>query len=193
MIERYVDTQKAATQVASQDGEADDAAAAKEDEVSKLSALMLDMGITSPVTRENAGGAYFEQLARQLAEYLGGQMTQNGGIMTLSDIYCVFNRARGVELVSPDDLYRAAQLQKTLRLGYHLRKFEGGLLVLMADSHREDQVAERLAKMAGKSSSGFITSTDVSIELHTSVPLAWAYLKVCNEPEHGGVVKSGRN
>jgi ESCRT-II complex subunit VPS36 len=150
--------------------------------VNKLTALMLDMGITSPVTRENAGGAYFQQLARQLAEYLSEQMPRHGGIMTLSDIYCMFNRARGVELVSPDDLYRAAQLQKALQLGFHLRKFDGGLLVLMADSHREDKVADRLASMATKSSAGFITSTDVSIELHTSLPLAWEYLKVRSRP-----------
>lgn len=176
-----MDTQKAAaSQAAPVEGE-DTNSSTKEDDVNKLTALMLDMGITSPVTRENSGGAYFQQLARQLAEYLGDQMPRNGGIMTLSDIYCMFNRARGVELVSPDDLYRAAQLQKTLNLGYHLRKFDGGLLVLMADTHREDKVADRLASMASKSSSGYITSTDVSIELHTSVPLAWEYLKVAEE------------
>lgn len=178
LIERYVDTQKSATaQTAAADGSEGDSTSKQED-VNKLTALMLDMGITSPVTRENSGGAYFQQLARQLAEYLSDQMPRHGGIMTLSDIYCMFNRARGVELVSPDDLYRAAQLQKALHLGYHLRKFDGGLLVLMADSHREDKVAGRLASMVTKSSAGFITSTDVSIELHTSVPLAWEYLKV---------------
>ncbi|CAH0491126.1 unnamed protein product [Peronospora farinosa] len=32
--------------------------------------------------------------------------------------------------------------------------------------------------MAQKSSSGYITSTDVSVEMHTSFPLAWEYLKV---------------
>lgn len=93
---------------------------------------MLDMGITSPVTRENAGGAYYQQLARQLAEFLGDYMPRNGGIMTLSDIYCMFNRARGVELVSPDDVYYAVMLQKKLKLGYHVRKFDGGLIVLQS-------------------------------------------------------------
>jgi len=157
---------------------ADGAPTSKEEDINKLSSLMLDMGITSPVTRENAGAAYYEQLARQLAEYLGGHMPGNGGIMTLSDIYCMFNRARGVELISPDDLYHAALLQKKLDLGYSVRTFPGGLIVLQTDSHREDKVAERLAKMAQKSSSGYITSTDVSVEMHTSFPLAQEYLKV---------------
>ncbi|GMF65041.1 unnamed protein product [Phytophthora lilii] len=175
LIERYVDTQKAAE---SAEGGEDGAATSREEDINKLSSLMLDMGITSPVTRENAGAAYYEQLARQLAEYLSDHMPKNGGIMTLSDIYCMFNRARGVELISPDDLYHAALLQKKLKLGYSVRKFPGGLIVLQTDSHREDKVAERLAKMAQKSSSGYITSSDVSVEMHTSFPLAWEYLKV---------------
>ncbi|KAK1948005.1 Vacuolar protein-sorting-associated protein 36 [Phytophthora citrophthora] len=172
LIERYVDTQKNVES----NGEA-----SREDEINKLSSLMLDMGITSPVTRENSGAAYYEQLARQLAEFLSDHMPKNGGIMTLSDIYCMFNRARGVELVSPDDVYHAAQLQSKLKLGSSVRRFPGGLIVLQTDSHREDKVAERLAKMAQKSSLGYITSSDVSVEMHTSFPLAWEYLKVAEE------------
>ncbi|CEG35700.1 vacuolar protein-sorting-associated [Plasmopara halstedii] len=176
LIERYVDTQK----MGGTNGE-DITQTSNEDDINKLSSLMLDMGINSPVTRENSGAAYYEQLARQLAEFLGDYMPKNGGIMTLSDIYCMFNRARGVELVSPDDLYHAAMLQKGLKLGYSMRKFAGGLIVLQTDSHREDKVAERLVKMAQKSSSGYISSTDVSVEMHTSLPLAWEYLKVAEE------------
>lgn len=123
LIERYVDSQKA------QEG-------SKEENSDALTSLMLDMGIMSPVTRENAGGAYFNQLARQLAEFLSECMPKNGGIMTLSDIYCMFNRARGVELISPDDLYQAARLQQQLKLGYHLRRFQGGLIVLQAGAFR---------------------------------------------------------
>lgn len=130
LIERYVDTMKTAeTAAANGEGGGDSSNA---DDINKLSSLMLDMGITSPVTRENAGGAYYQQLARQLAEFLGDYMPRNGGIMTLSDIYCMFNRARGVELVSPDDVYYAVMLQKKLMLGYHVRKFDGGLIVLQS-------------------------------------------------------------
>ncbi|KAJ0403402.1 hypothetical protein P43SY_003973 [Pythium insidiosum] len=177
LIERYVDTTKAADAAAASDSSRPDGSTSREADINQLSSLMLDMGIISPVTRENSGSAYYEQLARQLAEFLDQVMGRHAGIMTLSDIYCMFNRARGVELVSPDDLYHAAAQQKRLRLGYHLRKFNGGLLVLQADTHREDRVADRLEKMATKSSDGFITASDVTVELHTSLPLAWEYLR----------------
>uniref|UniRef100_M4C2B0 Vacuolar protein-sorting-associated protein 36 n=1 Tax=Hyaloperonospora arabidopsidis (strain Emoy2) TaxID=559515 RepID=M4C2B0_HYAAE len=172
LIERYVDMQRA-TELAEEDE-----TTSSEADMNKLSSLMLDMGIISPVTRANSGAAYYAQLARQLAEYLRAHMPQNGGIMTLSDIYCMFNRARGVELISPDDLYHAAVLQKKLNLGCSMRKFPSGLIVLQTDTHSEDKVAEQLAKMAQKSSFGYITSTDVSVEMHTSFPLAKEYLHV---------------
>lgn len=133
LIERYKDTTKAADATAD-DTDADTDATASD--TTTLSALMLDMGITSPVTRENAGSAYYQQLARQLAEFLEAHMPRNGGIMTLSDIYCLFNRARGVELVSPDDVYHAALLQRKLQLGSHVRKFDGGLIVLQSGACR---------------------------------------------------------
>lgn len=40
----------------------------------------------------------------QLADFLRVPLERAGGMMTLPDVYCLFNRARGTELVSPDDL-----------------------------------------------------------------------------------------
>lgn len=124
MMERYSVKVKSMEKSSEKEGDAD--------EISLLNSLMLDMGIISPVTRENAGSAYYHQLARQLAEFLTTCMPNYGGIMTLSDIYCLFNRARGVELVSPDDLFEACHLQQVLQLGFHMRKFASGLIVLQA-------------------------------------------------------------
>ena len=40
-----------------------------------------------------------------------------GGAVSLTDLYCLYNRARGTELVSPDDLLEAVKLMESLRLG----------------------------------------------------------------------------
>ncbi|OQR85612.1 vacuolar protein-sorting-associated protein [Achlya hypogyna] len=170
LIERYVATANS--------GAATDATA---DEATQMNALLLNMGIASPVTRENAGDAFHQQLARQLAEFLHAPMAQHGGIMTLSDVYCLFNRARGSALVSPDDLYTAAMLQKPLHLGLHVRKFDGGLIVLQADSHNEEHVAVRLEALARQAKDGCITSSDVAAALHISISLAREYLKVAEQ------------
>ena len=45
--------------------------------------------------------------------------------MTLTDAYCMYNRARGTDLISPDDLLEAGKLFGTLRLGMHVRDTMG--------------------------------------------------------------------
>jgi ESCRT-II complex subunit VPS36 len=37
-------------------------------------------------------------------------MERASGMMPLPDVYCLYNRARGVELISPDDLLHAIRL-----------------------------------------------------------------------------------
>ena len=46
----------------------------------------------------------------QLADFLRVPLERAGGMMTLPDVYCLFNRARGTELVSPDDLLQVMPL-----------------------------------------------------------------------------------
>ena len=64
------------------------------------------MGIASPVTRRTAGALFHQQLALQLADFLVPRLDKAHGVMTLPDTYCLFNRARGTELVSPEDLIK---------------------------------------------------------------------------------------
>ena len=44
--------------------------------------------------------------ARQLADFLAPRLERTQGVMTLPDVYCLFNRARGSELISPEDLIK---------------------------------------------------------------------------------------
>jgi ESCRT-II complex subunit VPS36 len=52
------------------------------------------MGIANPVTRMSAGSMYHQELARQMAQFLklGDQLGVRGGVMTLPDVFCLFNR-----------------------------------------------------------------------------------------------------
>jgi ESCRT-II complex subunit VPS36 len=70
---------------------------------------LVAMGISSPVTRASAGSRYHSELSRQLADFLCAPLARAGGVLMLPEVYCLFNRARATELVSPDDLLQAAQ------------------------------------------------------------------------------------
>lgn len=94
---------------------------------------------------------YHELTARQVADFLVPRLrkrsqlqTKNnqnatasansGGMMSLTDVYCLFNRARGSNLVSPEDLRAACSLLGTqLKVGVSMRTFPSGIVVLQLD------------------------------------------------------------
>lgn len=94
---------------------------------------------------------YLSELARNLAEYLTddsrGILRKEGGIMSLVDLWAVFNRARGgVELISPSDFVKSARLWEKLNLPVRLREFKSGLLVVQRyDWNDQKTIAQLLA------------------------------------------------
>ena len=77
----------------------------------------------------------------QLADFLVPQLRRAGGIVTLADVFCLFNRARGTELISPDDLLQAVNLFPAAGAPMHLRAFPTGVLVVQSDSHDDNEVS----------------------------------------------------
>ncbi|EDO27475.1 predicted protein, partial [Nematostella vectensis] len=113
-----------------------------EDETVMFKSYLLSMGIDNPVTRDTVGtGAnYHNELAKELGKFLDAIIKDEGGMMALSDVYCRFNRARGMELVSPEDLVNASQQFEKLRIPLRLRRFESGVLVVQSISHSDEEV-----------------------------------------------------
>ncbi|KAL1921786.1 uncharacterized protein VTP21DRAFT_10428 [Calcarisporiella thermophila] len=89
-------------------------------EASSFRTYLLELGVSNPITKDSAGAAYHRELSKELAEFLSVVLEREGGMKSLTDIYCIFNRARGVALISPDDLYKACQLFEILRLPMRL-------------------------------------------------------------------------
>lgn len=95
-------------------------------------------------TGSSADTLYVTQLARDLAEYLTddkrGILRREGGIISLVDLWAVFNRSRnGIELVSPLDFEKAARMWESLQLPLRLRKFKSGLLVVQGKDRTDEK------------------------------------------------------
>jgi ESCRT-II complex subunit VPS36 len=92
---------------------------------------------------------YLTELSRNLAEFLTddatGVLRKAGGVMSLVDLWAIFNRARGgVELVSPMDFEKAARLWEKLRLPVRLRQFKSGVLVVQASDRTDEKTIKAL-------------------------------------------------
>jgi len=125
----------------------DDAESEQKAEADQMSSILLNLGIASPVTRLTAGAEYHIQLARQLTDFMKEPLRKAGGMLTLTDVYCIYNRARGTELVSPDDLLQACRLFAELGLHIQLRKFDSGVVVLQSAEHSDKAMALRILRV----------------------------------------------
>lgn len=135
-----------AEKLASEAGQDSGAASAQ---VFSESAAALGMVTTKDLLGGTSDSLYVSELSRNLAEYLTddrkGILKGEGGIMSLVDLWAVFNRSRnGVELVSPSDLEKAARLWEELRLPVRLRRFRSGLLVVQRSDWNDERVISQL-------------------------------------------------
>lgn len=108
---------------------------------------LISMGIASPVTKESAGARYHVELSRQLADFLAAPLAKAGGVMTVADVYCLFNRARGTELVSPDDLLQAISMFQSVGVPLRLRRFASGVTVVQSSLHSDAEMVRRISQL----------------------------------------------
>lgn len=113
------------------------------------SATQLGLVTTKDIVGGSSESLYLSELARNLAEFLTddarGVLRRAGGIISLVDLWAVFNRARGgVELVSPMDFERAARLWEELKLPVRLRTFKSGVMVVQGQDRTDETTIKAL-------------------------------------------------
>lgn len=104
-------------------------------------------------------------------------------IIALTDLYAIVNRARGTELVSPDDLYQACVLFEPLQLGFHIHTFPSGVIVVQPNSFTPESISQRV--LEGVRARGSMSAPGAAEELSVSIPIAQ---DVLNAAEQLGVL-----
>jgi len=138
------------------------AAAGHEDakEQAEFDSYLAQLGISNPVTKESSGSDFHQALARELSQMCVQLMRRKGPMITLPDLYCIYNRARRSDLVSPEDLMTACKLLEKLNLPVRLFKFDSGVLVVKSVEMDEAVVSKQIAKLITEN--GPLTALDIS-------------------------------
>lgn len=68
-----------------------------------------------------------------------------GGMMALTDVFCRVNRARSLELLSPEDILNACKIMETLELPLKLYQFSSGVMVLQLSNLDNESMAQATA------------------------------------------------
>ncbi|KAH9888154.1 EAP30/Vps36 family-domain-containing protein [Xylariomycetidae sp. FL2044] len=117
------------------------------------SASQLGLVTTKDIVGGGSGSGseslYLSELSRNLAEFLTddarGVLRKAGGIVSLVDLWAMFNRARGgVELVSPNDFEKAARMWEKLKLPVRLRTFKSGVMVVQSRDRTDETTIKAL-------------------------------------------------
>lgn len=117
------------------------------------SASQLGLVTTKDIVGGGSGSGaenlYLSELARNLAEFLTddarGVLKKAGGIISLVDLWAMFNRARGgVELVSPNDFEKAVRLWEKLKLPVRLRTFKSGVLAVQSRDRTDESIIKAI-------------------------------------------------
>ncbi|KAK6618555.1 hypothetical protein RUM43_012946 [Polyplax serrata] len=143
-----------------------------EDETVQFKSYLLSLGIDDPVTRESykSNDQYFTNLAKQIAEVLLVPLEEVGGMMTLTDAYCRINRARGLNLLSPDDLLAACKLMDQLDLPVVLRQFDSNVRILQLKTCDDEAIVAVTSDYLKENK--MVTSSQLAQELGISLTLA---------------------
>ncbi|MBN3287852.1 VPS36 protein, partial [Polyodon spathula] len=155
-----------------------------EDETIRFKSYLLSMGIANPVTRETHGSGthYHMQLAKQLGEIMLAPLEARRGMMALTEVYCLVNRARGMELLSPEDLVNACKMFEALKLPLRLRIFDSGVMVIQLQSHSEEEIIA--SAVDNVSEKGSLTSEEFAKLLGLSVLLSKERLLLAEKMGH---------
>lgn len=134
-----------------QKGSGNGSFSAEENAILAESASQLGLVTTKDMVGGGGGSEslYLSELARNLAEFLTDDtrsvLKKAGGILTLVDLWAMFNRARGgVELVSPLDFEKAARLWESLKLPVRLRTFRSGVMVVQGRDRTDETTVKAL-------------------------------------------------
>lgn len=145
------------------------------------------MQMLSGMGMASAQSAELDTTARQLADFIRPKLHTTAAL-TITDVYCLFNRARGTNLLSPEDLMAAVGRLQHLDLGIVVDRFEdSGLKVLKL----KDAPGTQFVEMCNPC----LSALDVSKRKKIPVVLAERQLQaavqtghiVRDEPSHGMV------
>ncbi|KAH7697617.1 Vacuolar protein sorting 36 containing protein [Aphelenchoides avenae] len=161
----------------------------------KFKSYLLSLGVSDPVTKASFGNGatYFEKLAEELTSVLLQPLKDCGGTMTLPEAYCRVNRARGVELISPEDLLNACQRLDQIQSPIRLYTFDSGVSVVQLRSanveESTDEVYEFVKDSGSSDANKLAKAIGISVVLATERLLAAeAQGKLCRDDTIAGLV-----
>jgi len=151
--------------------------AISDDETVRFKSYLLGLGVDDPVTRSSFtdSNTYYATLCKEIIKVIQVSLDEVGGTMALAEVYCRVNRARGLDLLSPEDLMHACYMMNTDQSSpVKLRKFDSGVLALQTSLCDESIILKKTVEALQKN--GSLSAQELSTLIGIPVVLAKEYL-----------------
>ena len=148
--------------------------ASDKETTSEMSKICLAIGIQDPVSKKSGGSQFAKDLAKEFATSMNGWMAKAGvSILAIPEAYAAYNRLRGNDLISPNDLREAVQIIE--RGGFDIRvETIANLQVIVKKEASFDAVVKSL--LDGMKDDSYITPMMIQTKSGLPNTIAKSYL-----------------
>ena len=131
---------------------------------SELNSVLSKIGFIDPVTKEVAGSEYYLLLAEQINDYFNDYFIKNPSVkvITLIDAYCIYNRARGGNTVSPKDMQQALKNFKSVSNKIMIKNFNNEMIVLHTKDFSNQNILNLVTQFMKQKKEEFVTVNELT-------------------------------
>ena len=132
-------------------------------------------------------------MSEEVEKFISSAIDKFGGVVGLIDLYCMYNRARGTDLISPDDLLIACKKMAQSSTRFMLKTYPSGVVTVQSKMFNEDAYYERIAETI-QASQGGMSVSKIAETMKVNVTLMKEHLlaaetkgTICRDESYEGV------
>ena len=148
-------------------------------EEKEINDILKKIGYINPETKETAGSEFYDKLASQINIFFNDYFNKNQStkVLSLIDAYCIYNRARGIELISPKDMKQAVNKLKLLpNQNIFLKSLKNEIWVLYSSDYTSDNIIKTMKKFMSDNNKDYLTVNDIKKILNIENMILFKYL-----------------
>ena len=136
----------------------------------EINSILSKIGFVDPITKEVAGSEYYVKLGEQINQFFMDYFAKNPKTkaLTLIDAYCLYNRARTGNTISPKDMRQAIKQLTDGKVAHDIiiKNFNNEMIVIQTPEFSGKNILVMIKKFMEEHKTHHIEMKDLSNILH---------------------------
>lgn len=132
----------------------------------EINGVLSKIGFVDPITKEVAGSEYYLKLGEQINTYFMDYFSKNPKTkaLTLIDAYCIYNRARGGNTISPKDMRQAVKqiIDGKVMHNIVIKNFNNEMIVIQTPEFSGNNILRMIQNFMNSKKQEYIEMSDLS-------------------------------